>query len=350
MAKASIRRLSKNLNKRKIKLKIFKKGFTLTEIIVVIGILALIISIVLVLIDPVAQIKKSRNTQRYMGIRQLADMSELYFNENGKYPANYNTLVTDQYLKKVPQDPDSNYIYELGPGSNPSWAVIYGTIYKKWARAAACDLPLDTDPTCKPINYDRTDDFIWSCKILGQIDCNQIKTFTLPLGSASTPTPSPIPTASPTPTSTPTPTPTATPVPPTPTLSVPANLANTAYGLADMLRYMQSAAVINAGLNGGGCTTSPNNARYYGVTITSTDYKGYIQCLVGASYVVVDYPGQYQTVLPQVYMFNTGSYYFVLGGNSSQPLDYVISLRSTYSGQYLYITVKTDGTIIGPYQ
>ncbi len=70
------------------------KGFTLIEILVVVGIIGLLSAIVLVGIGPFRA--KGRDARRISDLRQVQSGLELYYAKNQKYPtaANWNALKT----------------------------------------------------------------------------------------------------------------------------------------------------------------------------------------------------------------------------------------------------------------
>lgn len=110
---------------------IFKtqKGFTLIELIVVIGMLTILFAIVLVAVNPGRQFQASRNTARRNDVNALLNAVHQYAaDNNGNLPAVLDattrtiqngtgagladlcaTLTTSsKYLSALPQDPNSN--------------------------------------------------------------------------------------------------------------------------------------------------------------------------------------------------------------------------------------------------
>jgi len=101
-------------------MKLFKKndGFTLIEILVVIGIIAILAVIVLIAINPARQFAQANNTQRTSNVNAILNAIGQYIADNaGDLPtipggdgevdtALCNDLVTD-YLPAMPTDPDS---------------------------------------------------------------------------------------------------------------------------------------------------------------------------------------------------------------------------------------------------
>ena len=99
-------------------MKKFKKneGFTLIEILVVIGIIAILAVIVLIAINPARQFAQARNTQRTSNVNAILNAIGQYTADNkGTLPSipngEVNTALCDdlltEYLPALPTDPDS---------------------------------------------------------------------------------------------------------------------------------------------------------------------------------------------------------------------------------------------------
>jgi prepilin-type N-terminal cleavage/methylation domain-containing protein len=117
-----------------------QKGFTLIEVLVVIGILAVLLLITLVAINPARQFSQANNTQRGSDVNSILNAINQYAADNkGTLPAGITTsvqpisntgadlcdlLVTD-YLAALPRDP-------LTPGGSiaeSACAAAYTTGY-----------------------------------------------------------------------------------------------------------------------------------------------------------------------------------------------------------------------------
>ncbi len=120
------------------------KGFTLVELLVVIGIIAVLATILLLQLGTARA--KSRDVKRIADLNQIRSAVEEYFDDNGSYPptavftGSSNALIP-RYLQRVPVDPLAPvqclsyigwspaapcYNYVFAPGSNP-------TRYHLWA-------------------------------------------------------------------------------------------------------------------------------------------------------------------------------------------------------------------------
>lgn len=79
------------------------KGFTLLELLVVIGIIGLLASILV--INLTGARRRARDTKRVADIRNLQTASEDYYGKNGKYPTSIGDLVSGTQIPIWPLDP-----------------------------------------------------------------------------------------------------------------------------------------------------------------------------------------------------------------------------------------------------
>ena len=148
-----------------------KKGFTLLEILIVITILVLLIVGLIIVINPVFQIKKAHDTQKISDLDVLRKALEDYYNDKNCYPtlsqlcylggANGDDLSSQTscyicgnesqsptlkpYMSRLPCDPDhprKKYIYHTE--GNPSCP----NIYKLYTDFNIADNPLSIDVGC----------------------------------------------------------------------------------------------------------------------------------------------------------------------------------------------------------
>jgi type IV pilus assembly protein PilA len=102
-----------------------RKGFTLIELLVVIGILAVLLAITLIAVNPAEQLQRSDDTKRQSDVTQILNAINQYMvDNNGIVPgvitgtaadigngvgeANLCALLVPQYIAALPQDPASN--------------------------------------------------------------------------------------------------------------------------------------------------------------------------------------------------------------------------------------------------
>jgi general secretion pathway protein G len=99
-----------------------KQGFTLIEILIVVAIIAILASVVLVGLGPTQQ--QGRDARRLSDLRETQTALELYYNQNGDYPAASSwgpqtTAGTLSYIlvnagigvSQVPNDPTNGKTY-----------------------------------------------------------------------------------------------------------------------------------------------------------------------------------------------------------------------------------------------
>lgn len=105
--------------------RVFKstKGFTLIELLVVIGILAILLSIVLIAINPARQFGQANDTKRQSAVTQILNAVGAYAADNkGQLPAAITTtraeigsagsdlcaILVPDYMPALPTDPELN--------------------------------------------------------------------------------------------------------------------------------------------------------------------------------------------------------------------------------------------------
>lgn len=124
-----LRRFSHKLSRVKNFLSLNQSGFTLLELIIVIGILSIFSIGAIAVINPVAQFQKANDARRKSDLSQIQKGLEGYYQDNGKYPADnapsdYRIKGLDgnvvswgvswqPYMDVLPKDPSSSkkYIY-----------------------------------------------------------------------------------------------------------------------------------------------------------------------------------------------------------------------------------------------
>ncbi len=101
-----------------------QKGFTLIELLVVIGILAVLLAIVLIAVNPPRQFALARNTQRRSDVLAILNGVGQYYAEEGTLPTGISTNSADisdgdigtqfctdivpRYLAELPADPKTD--------------------------------------------------------------------------------------------------------------------------------------------------------------------------------------------------------------------------------------------------
>ena len=122
------------------------RGFTLTELLLVLLFIALLASIVIpVVINSVHYARESALKESLYTMRKAIDG---FYADKGKYPETLLELADKRYLRKVPVDPmtdrtDWIEVHGEGTGDNPDTGVVdvhsaseekdsNGTPYKEW--------------------------------------------------------------------------------------------------------------------------------------------------------------------------------------------------------------------------
>lgn len=124
-------------------IKKFKEGFTLIELLVVIGILAVLLAITLIAINPARQFAQANNTRRRSDVLQILNAVHQFVASNsGQLPAAVSGLVVDtptdvadtgadlcadlvtNYMPALPTDPSLNI------ANITDCAVAYDTGYQ----------------------------------------------------------------------------------------------------------------------------------------------------------------------------------------------------------------------------
>lgn len=95
-----------------------KKGFSLIELLVVIGIVSIIVAFAAVSYSTIN--RRSRDTKRKADVEQLRSALEMYRSDNGVYPntgisyanvSNLGSTLVSNYLPAIPPDPLSTQFY-----------------------------------------------------------------------------------------------------------------------------------------------------------------------------------------------------------------------------------------------
>src|SRR3989304_8435510 len=93
------------------------KGFTLVELLIVIAIISILVTMVLIAINPIRVINDSRDTKKRSELNQVKTSLQLYFNENNRYPdpsemgTGGSVPFVDTYMRQLPAEWATNYSY-----------------------------------------------------------------------------------------------------------------------------------------------------------------------------------------------------------------------------------------------
>jgi general secretion pathway protein G len=89
-------------------------GWTLIELVIVMAIITVLAS--LAVVGAGNAVRLSREATLKEDLFRMRDAIDQYYADKGKYPADLQALVTDQYMREVPVDPISQ--------SRDSWQTI----------------------------------------------------------------------------------------------------------------------------------------------------------------------------------------------------------------------------------
>ncbi|MGA2911511.1 MAG: prepilin-type N-terminal cleavage/methylation domain-containing protein [Candidatus Levyibacteriota bacterium] len=144
-----------------MEIKFKNEGFTLIELIVVIGILGILAVGALLVLNPLAQFQKANDVRRKSDLAQIQRALEVYYQDNNKYPivatAPYQIPGVSwgnswqPYMDVLPQDPSSskNYVYYSPSGQS---YYIYASLDRGSNDPAACSGGLCSAPANSSIN------------------------------------------------------------------------------------------------------------------------------------------------------------------------------------------------------
>jgi prepilin-type N-terminal cleavage/methylation domain-containing protein len=113
----------------------FEKGFTLVELLIVIAIIAILATILVGIINPIALVGKARDAERKRDLDLIKKTFEEYYNDNENYPldvaswnneGNCNKNLVDEfkYLYPWPCDPDGQPYYVLVSDDGSSFKIF----------------------------------------------------------------------------------------------------------------------------------------------------------------------------------------------------------------------------------
>lgn len=129
-------------------------GFTLIELIVVLGLIGILATAVLAALNPIAQIQKANDAHRKADLEAIQHALELYYQDAGRYPASSPTFqIVDNattipwgnawqpYTAKLPKDPNvvNTYVYYSPTTSNGQSYYLYASLERKGTDPQACN-------------------------------------------------------------------------------------------------------------------------------------------------------------------------------------------------------------------
>lgn len=133
---------------------ISSRGFTLIEIIVVLGLIGIIVATTFAALNPITQLQKSNDAHRKTDLESLQHALELYYQDNDRYPTStvnfqiQNGAATvawgstwQPYMTIVPKDPvaANTYVYYSPASSNGQAYYLYANLQRGVNDPQACN-------------------------------------------------------------------------------------------------------------------------------------------------------------------------------------------------------------------
>ncbi|HSX08901.1 MAG TPA: type II secretion system protein GspG [Candidatus Saccharimonadales bacterium] len=134
-------------------MKTLAKGFTLIEMLVVLAILGLMAGVLLVTLNPSAQLQKSNDAHRKSDLEAIQRALELYYQDTGSYPASsvsyqiapggtavaWGSTSWSAYIDPLPKDPiaANKYAY-YSPAGGQSY-YLYANLQRAGNDPGACN-------------------------------------------------------------------------------------------------------------------------------------------------------------------------------------------------------------------
>lgn len=141
------------------------RGFTMIELLITIGVLAILAVFALAAVNPIDQFKKAKDAQRKSDLGQIQRVLEQYYQDWGHYPpssASYQiedektnpvTVVTwggaggwPPYMDLVPKDPDARRTYLYYSKNNGQQYFLYASLERGPLDPSTC---MATNAQCK---------------------------------------------------------------------------------------------------------------------------------------------------------------------------------------------------------
>jgi len=119
-----------------MEIEVKNKGFTLLEMIIVIGILGILAVGAIVALNPLAQFEKANDARRKSDLAQIQRALETYYQDHNQYPTNTDSYQIDgvpwgsswqPYMNVLPEDPTSSKHYAYYSPDGQSY-YIYASL------------------------------------------------------------------------------------------------------------------------------------------------------------------------------------------------------------------------------
>ena len=124
-----------------------KQGISITELLIVVAFLAVMTVLLLVYLNPMAQMGKARDARRKSDLSKLKNVLEDYYNDKKCYPSSLNQLVPD-YIGQLPTDPLPSQSYAYYPDGCDKYRIYTNLDYKKDSAIVEAGCQSGCGPQC----------------------------------------------------------------------------------------------------------------------------------------------------------------------------------------------------------
>jgi len=107
-----------------------EQGISITELLIVVAFLAVMTVLLLVYLNPGAQLGKARDARRKSDLSKLKNVLEDYYNDKKCYPSGLGDLVSD-YIGQVPTDPLTKDDYAYSRSDCDTYRIYVELDYEK---------------------------------------------------------------------------------------------------------------------------------------------------------------------------------------------------------------------------
>lgn len=161
-----------------------EQGISITELLIVVAFLAVMTVLLLVYLNPGAQLGKARDARRKSDLSKLKNVLEDYYNDKKCYPSGLEKLVVDEYIDNLPVDPSTKQSYAYSKEGCDKYRIYVKLDYEKDPAIAEVGCQDDCGPPGDCVyNYGVCSSnaklescaecagVLWGCQ---GIECNQI--------------------------------------------------------------------------------------------------------------------------------------------------------------------------------
>lgn len=138
-----------------------KKGFTLVELMITVGIIAILSGVLLQVLNPQLLRSKTRDKQRISDLKRIQSALELYYADNREYPVSSSwssppAATLSNYLDPMPQDPlntgSHQYLYRTDSDGYIYCLMVYMEEDSSGNSGSACSSWAPSDDACYSVS------------------------------------------------------------------------------------------------------------------------------------------------------------------------------------------------------